>query len=513
MMDCLTFLFLITSGVQAWGESQCSAGADVCEDHTVLDVSEDELSVSLLQRRGFLERPQVDVDDGMLVAVHSVTALREQVEHKQLAAESSAELGERSLAARENSTGDLNAPAEKPAAQQLGRPSEKPAARAATVAAPLDRHLSLVETRSEPTLDVVKNVIVGIQHNKSNVADGVQMAASGNASSLNDTDNNLTTKINLNLGGAPNDVEEKLQAAENVSRVEMKTLATLIVEAIILFVAETCRRIWFMGAVEASTDARLAVLSFPFIFWVLHWSCGSSKRGHSPAESQSPFNPAEAVPEESDRQLTKPQMAEMKEPARCVFETVGCALERTGHQGCGETVAFRYLALNASGLAYTALGRPRQTGRWRIEMLETFWPSSKDGDAEAVDLMPLLDSILLGVVHEQDVNTASDELGGHWAFVSADRGRGFAYSPAGRVVRRGVETPCAAVADPRSDVIELVLDAPRRAFEVFCVRESSRDLICSFEGIKPGRYLLAVSLRTGSIKVSEIVAGIDESTS
>merc|ERR1719160_366444 len=445
----------------------------------------------------------------MMVAVHSVTALRE--EHKQLTAESTAELGERSLAARENSTGDPNAPAEKPAAQQLGRPSEKPAARAATVAAPLDRHLSLVETRSEPTLDVVKNVIVGIQHNKSNVADGVQMAASGNASSLNDTDNNLTTKINLNLGGPPNDVEEKLQAAENVSRVEMKTLATLIVEAIILFVAETCRRIWFMGAVEASTDARLAVLSFPFLFWVLHWSCGSSKRSNSPSEP--PFNPAAAVPEDSDRQLTKPQMAEMKEAARCVFETVGCALERTGHQGCGETVAFRYLALNASGLAYAALGRPTKSGRWRIELLDTFWPSSKHGDADNVDLLPLLESILLGIVHEQDVNTASDELGGHWAFVSADRGRGFGYSPAGRAVRRGVSTPCAAVADPRSDVIELVLDAPRRAFEVFCVRESSRDLICSFEGIKPGRYLLAVSLRTGSIKVSEILAaaGVDES--
>merc|ERR1719160_289680 len=314
----------------------------------------------------------------MMVAVHSVTALRE--EHKQLTAESTAELGERSLAARENSTGDPNAPAEKPAAQQLGRPSEKPAARAATVAAPLDRHLSLVETRSEPTLDVVKNVIVGIQHNKSNVADGVQMAASGNASSLNDTDNNLTTKINLNLGGPPNDVEEKLQAAENVSRVEMKTLATLIVEAIILFVAETCRRIWFMGAVEASTDARLAVLSFPFIFWVLHWSCGSSKRSNSHVEST--FNPAAVAEDLFDRQLTKPQSAEMKEPARCVFETVGCALERTGHQGCGETVAFRYLALNASGLAYAALGRPTKSGRWRIELLETYWPSSKDGDTE-----------------------------------------------------------------------------------------------------------------------------------
>jgi hypothetical protein len=358
-------------------------------------------------------------------------------------------------------------------------------------------------------LDVVKSAIVAIHNNISNTAGG----ARGNASSGNDTEDNSTIKLNPNLGGAQNEVEEKLQAAENVSRVEMKTLATLIVEAIILFIAETCRRIWFMGAVEASTDARLAVLSFPFIFWVLHWSCGSSKR--NPADPTASLNGA-ATPEESERQLTKPHVAEMKEAARCVFETVGCALERTGHQGCVETVAFRYLALNASGLAYAALGRPTKSGRWRIEMLDTFWPSSKDGEADPVDLLPLLESILLGVVHEQDVNTASDELGGHWAFVSADRGRGFAYSPAGRAVRRGVETPCAAVADPRSDVIELVLDAPRRAFEVFCVHEGgSRELICSFEGIRPGRYLLAVSLRTGSIKVAEIssTSGIDESTS
>jgi hypothetical protein len=453
----------------------------------------------------------------MMVAVHSVTALSEmtteQLEHKQSAAESIGELGERPLVARQNSTGDSNAPAESPAAQ-LGQPSEKPSG--ATVAALRDdRRLSLVETRAEPTLDVVKNAIVGIQLNKSNAADGVRMATSGNASSLNDTDNHSATQLNLNLGGAPNDVEEKLQAAENVSRVEMKTLATLIVEAIILFVAETCRRIWFMGAVEASTDARLAVFSFPFIFWVLARSCGSSKRSNSHDLSVT-FNPCQAtLSEEGDRQLTKPQVAEMKEPARCVFETVGCALERTGHQGCGETVAFRYLALNASGLAYAALGRPTKEGRWRIEMLDTFWPSSKHGEADSVDLLPLLESILLGVVHEQDVNTASDELGGHWAFVSADRGRGFAYSPAGRAVRRGVETPCAAVADPRSDVIELVLDAPRRAFEVFCVRESSRELICSFEGIRPGRYLLAVSLRTGSIKVAEMcnTSGVDETSS
>jgi hypothetical protein len=360
-------------------------------------------------------------------------------------------------------------------------------------------------------LDVVKSVIAGIHHNKSNVAGGVQMASSGNSTSANDTDDNSTIKHYLNLAGAPNDVEEKLHAAENVSTVEMKTLATLIVEAIILFIAETFRRIWFMGAVEASTDARLAVLSFPFIFWVLRWSCGSSKRSSPPLEPTS--HAAAAVPEEGDRQLARPQVSEMKEPARCVFETVGCALERTGHQGCVETVAFRYLALNASGLAYAALGRPTKSGRWRIELLETFWPSSKDGEAESVDLLPLLESILLGVVHEQDVNTASDELGGHWAFVSADRGRGFAYSPAGRAVRRGVETPCAAVADPRSDVIELVLDAPRRSFEVFIVREESRELICSFEGIRPGRYLLAVSLRTGSIKVAEMTSGFDESTS
>jgi hypothetical protein len=355
-------------------------------------------------------------------------------------------------------------------------------------------------------LDVLKTAIAGIHSNISNTA-------TGNKSSGNDTDDNVTEKFHTRLGGAQIDVEEKLQAAENVSRVEMKTLATLIVEAIILFIAETCRRIWFMGAVEASTDARLAVLSFPFLFWILHWSCGSSKR--TPGDAGG-INPAAALPEEADnRQLTKPHVAEMKEAARCVFETVGCALERTGHQGCGETVAFRYLALNASGLAYAALGRPTKSGRWRIEMLETLWPSSKDGEDDSVDLLPLLDSILLGVVHEQDVNTASDELGGHWAFVSADRGRGFAYSPAGRAVRRGVETPCAAVVDPRSDGIELVLDAPRRAFEVFCVRESSRELICTFEGIRPGKYLLAVSLRTGSIKVTEIaaVAGVDESSS
>merc|ERR1719327_1468296 len=218
----------------------------------------------------------------------------EELEHQHEAAESSAEFS------APNSTAEK---APKPP------PAETAAGRAATVAAPADRRLSLVETRSDPTLDVVKSAIAGIQHNKSNIAGGVQMAASSNASSVNDTDDNSTIKLNLNLGGAPHNVEEKLQEAENVSRVEMKTLATLIVEAIILFIAETCRRIWFMGAVEASTDARLAVLSFPFIFWVLHWSCGSSKRGHSPAESQSPFNPAEAVPEESDRQLTKPQMA------------------------------------------------------------------------------------------------------------------------------------------------------------------------------------------------------------
>merc|ERR1719359_1734450 len=232
----------------------------------------------------------------MLVAVHSVTALREMkkddLEHKRSTAEASAELGQLgSVTARVNST--ANATAETAAAEH-GRPSAKPGARTATPAAPLDRRLSMLETRSDPTLDVVKSAIVGIQHNKSNLAEGLQTAASGNTSSLNDTDNNSTTKLNLNLGGAPSDVEEKLQAAENVSRVEMKTLATLIVEAIILFVAETCRRIWFMGAVEASTDARLAVLSFPFIFWVLHWSCGSSKRDHSPAEP--PFNPAAAVP-------------------------------------------------------------------------------------------------------------------------------------------------------------------------------------------------------------------------
>jgi len=228
-MESLAFLFLIISGVHAWGDMQCS-GADVCEDPTVLDLTEDELAISLLQRRAFLERPQVDVEDGMLVAVHSVIAMSdmktEELEHKHEAAESSAEFS------APNSTAEK---APKPPA------AESAVGRAATVAAPADRRLSLVETRSDPTLDVVKSAIAGIQHNKSNIAGGVQMAASSNAASsnasaVNDTDDNSTIKLNLNLGGAPHNVEEKLQEAENVSRVEMKTLATLIVEAIILFV-------------------------------------------------------------------------------------------------------------------------------------------------------------------------------------------------------------------------------------------------------------------------------------
>lgn len=522
-MESLPFLLIIISRVHALGDSQCPA-ADVCDDHAVQQFSDDDFVVSLMQRRAFLERPQVDVEDGMMVAVHAVSEIQEmkadEFEHREDAAKLSAEIGHQSSTSeRANLAGDApaaGAPAAPPVGQRgaqglASSPSSDLKQPASSAPRPVDRRqMSLVETRSAPQLDVtlpvLKHAIAGIHYNISNTA-------GGNASSGNDTDDNSTMKASLSLAGAHDDVEEKLEAAEDVSRVEMKTLATLIVEAIILFIAETCRRIWFMGAVEASTDARLAVLSFPFLFWVLHWSCGSSKRTNSPADTNA--NPAAAVSQECERQLTKPQAAEMKEAARCVFETVGCALERTGHQGCGETVAFRYLALNASGLAYAALGKPTQSGRWRIEMLDTFWPSSKDADHDPVDLLPLLESILLGVVHEQDVTTASDELGGHWAFVSADRGRGFGYSPAGRAVRRGVSTPCAAVADPRSDVIELVLDAPRRAFEVFCVRESSRDLICSFEGIKPGRYLLAVSLRTGSIKVSEILAaaGVNESSS
>jgi hypothetical protein len=521
-MESVPFLFLIISGVHAWVDAQCS-GADICYDHTVLQYAEDDTMVSLLQRRAFLERPQVDVEDGMLVAVHSVSAIQEtkpdDLEHDFAAANLSLEIGQLSSSvSRENRTRDPASPAASSTATLKSKAVEPAAEPASSDLHPAEQHadrlvpkpsssarLSLVETRSALPLDVLKNAIVGIHNN-------ISSNAGGNGSSGNDTDDNSTEKLIPTFGGAHNDVEEKLQAAENVSQVEMKTLATLIVEAIILFIAETCRRIWFVGAVEASTDARLAVLSFPFLFWILRWSCGSSKRTNQHADSTG-HNSGAA--EEPDRQLTKPHGAEMKEAARCVFETVGCALERTGHQGCGETVAFRYLALNASGLAYAALGRPTKSGRWRIEMLETLWPSSKDGEDASVDLLPLLESILLGVVHEQDVNTASDELGGHWAFVSADRGRGFAYSPAGRAVRRGVETPCAAVTDPRSDVLELVLDAPRRAFEVFCVRESSRELICSFEGIRPGRYLLAVSLRTGSIKVAEMssVAAVDESSS
>ena len=42
---------------------------------------------------------------------------------------------------------------------------------------------------------------------------------SGNASSGNDTDDNSTMKASLSLARAHDDVEEKLEAAENVSRV------------------------------------------------------------------------------------------------------------------------------------------------------------------------------------------------------------------------------------------------------------------------------------------------------
>ena len=42
---------------------------------------------------------------------------------------------------------------------------------------------------------------------------------SGNASSGNDTDDNSTMKASLSLVGAHDDVEEKLEAAEDVSRV------------------------------------------------------------------------------------------------------------------------------------------------------------------------------------------------------------------------------------------------------------------------------------------------------
>merc|ERR1719271_753032 len=236
---------------------------------------------------------------------------------------------------------------------------------------------------------------------------------------------------------------------------------------------------------------------FPATLWLMHRCCwGKKQDGTLALAEKHPFM-------QTSETLRDVEPEEMEDLGTCVFETIGCALEHTGSQAKAETVMFRALANNATGLAYTALGRPTSSGRWRVELLDRKPAAVRDGPAvaqptRASELAPL-DSVLLGVLPDQDVAAATDELAGHWAFVSAAR-------------RRGFETPCSAT--EVDAVLELALDAPRRAFEVFRLSsepDTPPELLCSFVGIRPGAYRLAVSLRCGGIRVTDIYEPPEES--
>lgn len=255
------------------------------------------------------------------------------------------------------------------------------------------------------------------------------------------------------------------------SGVELRRAAALLAEALCVLCAELLRRAWVQGVVEATTDARVIVLGFPIAFWFLHrFSCVSKKEKEELPKVAFPVVTAsEDTPE--------PETAE-----ESFFDQVGCALVQPDR----DSVSFRNrVVINAPGLAYTAFGRAASSGRWRVQL-----------DAAACRA-----GAIVGCMAEADVAAAGDELGSHWAFVGAEMGRGYGYCPEGLAVRRGGETPCDPL--PESIPVDLELDAAKRTLDVYCASEEPV-LLCSFAGIKNVPYRLAVSLRGGSVRVSEL---------
>jgi len=279
---------------------------------------------------------------------------------------------------------------------------------------------------------------------------------------------------------------EVVEVASGSSGLDIHRLATIVMEGGVLILGELLRRAWVSGVVEATNDIRCAVVGFPLLVWLV-------RKGMCRKEPESEECPRVSLSFDlldlahgsksagSDARIT-PEVHDW-----CVLDLVGCALEHCGGQQTAETVEFRSVAINAAGLAYTALGRPVMHGTWRLSLL------GKENE----------DNCLIGVMAASEVAVAAEELAGHWAFVGASCGRGFGYAPqSGRAVRRGVETPCVAVDAPCT--LELELDAERRCFEVFRVLEDERELLCAFAGIKHAPHRLAISLRKGSIAVMDL---------
>jgi hypothetical protein len=491
---CMVFIFSIAQAGVCSADGKCHAYVEAMDD------AYDDDGLNLLQRRAFLERPPLAIEDGIQVELHAVSELQTQPNPGLPALSKLPDAKEDPVAP----TGEHVEAGHGPVADSELESKDQGAQRAQASHSPVDA------LRSDPVQDDGSTRASAASHARtsSDAAEAaakhaisqrvslmsaiIQMNATENGSLANETENSSKYLLNR-VRDEEEIVKERLEATQAVSTVEMKTLATLIFEGIVLFIAECFRRLWIAGAVEMSADARLAVLSFPVVFWLFHRCRGYGRKNGASSSESCHFEAVANV-----RKVPSVEPTETEGPEQ-LFDSVGCALERTGHLETGETVTFRSLAINASGLAYSALGRPTSAGRWRLELLDSFL------QAQSPDSAPVLDAVLVGIMNELDVASAADELAGHWAFVSASRGRGFAYSPAGRAIRRGVETPCAHVVDPRKEALELILDAPRRSFEVFRVSDAGeRELLCSFEGIRTGRYHLAVSLRTGSLKVLEL---------
>jgi hypothetical protein len=458
----------------ALAEDQCLHGDGICLAEDLTDW--DEESVMLLQTRAFLERPPLTVAEGMQVELHAVELKADVQTVPGIPADARADLA----------LEGVSPPHEPPARGQP--PVERPHASLLSVGP------GTVEQKAGPSVEEPSPIIVAAQPAASAVSRG-------------------DVALSNSTGVVPAEV------AEEQKKVNLEKLATLVAEAAVLLIGEICRRLWVAGAVEATSvgsstlasaeasglfyNVSLLFFGFPATLWLMHRCCwGKKQDGTLALAEKHPFM-------QTSETLRDVEPEEMEDLGTCVFETIGCALEHTGSQAKGETVMFRSLAINATGLAYTALGRPTSSGRWRVELLDRKPAAVRDTAAahaptRASELAPL-DSVLLGVLPDQDVAAATDELAGHWAFVSAARGRGFAYSPAGAAIRRGVETPCSAT--EVDAVLELALDAPRRAFEVFRLSsepDTPPELLCSFVGIRPGTYRLAVSLRCGGIRVTDV---------
>jgi len=481
---------LLTILAVALAEDVCLRGDGICLAEDSIDSTLDEESVMLLQTRAFLERPPLTVDEGMQVELHAVE-LKADVQ---------------TVPGIPYERIDSAAPDEpvSPTIEETARRSAEPKPPAAETRHHEGPAASLLAVSGKVEQKAPSPVVF---EPSSIVVEPKPIAAEPAAGASREVDLSNSTG---------------LEVAAETKTVNLEKLATLVAEAAVLLIGEICRRLWIAGAVEATSvgsstiasaeagNLSLLVFGFPATLFLMHRCCWGKKDNHGPnAPEKNPFmQTAEALREVAPE--------EMEDLGTCVFETIGCALEHTGSQAKAETVMFRSLAINATGLAYTALGRPTSSGRWRVELLDRKPAAVRDGPAvaqptRASELAPL-DSVLLGVLPDQDVAAATDELAGHWAFVSAARGRGFAYSPAGAAIRRGVETPCSAT--EVDAVLELALDAPRRAFEVFRLStepDTPPELLCSFVGIRPGAYRLAVSLRCGGIRVTDIYEPPEES--